>query len=97
MKSAAACFALCLGLLLAPASAAPPQTLHFQGYLTTNAGVPVNAATAITFRIHSAASGGSELWAEAHASVNVVNGNYQVILGNATPFSLPFDAQYCHR
>jgi hypothetical protein len=71
-----------------------PQTLHYQGYLTNGAGVPVNGATPIAFRLYAAASGGAELWSETHASVNVANGNYQVILGNATPFNLPFDAQY---
>ena len=74
--------------------AAPPQTLHYQGYLTTGTGAPVNVPTAITFKLYAAASGGSALWSEAHPSVNVANGNYQVILGNTTPFGLPFDAQY---
>ena len=71
-----------------------PQTLHFQGYLTTSTGVPVNAATAITFRLYDAASGGNLLWSETHDPVNVANGNYQVVLGSVQPFGLPFDAQY---
>jgi hypothetical protein len=78
----------------APASAAPPQTLHYQGYLTNSSGAPVNGTTQITFKLYAAASGGSALWSETHAAVNVANGNYQAILGNATPFNLPFDAQY---
>jgi hypothetical protein len=83
-------------VLLLPALALSqvPQTLHYQGYLTTGTGVPVNGATPITFKLFAAASGGSELWSETHASINVANGNYQVILGNATPFGLPFSAQY---
>mgnify|MGYP001320518367 CR=1 FL=1 len=78
----------------APASAAPPQTLHYQGYLTNSSGAPVNGTTPITFQLYTAASGGSPVWSETHASVNVANGNYQAILGNATPFNLPFDGQY---
>jgi hypothetical protein len=71
-----------------------PQTLHYQGYLTSNAGTPVNGATAITFKLYDAASGGTELWSETHAAVSVTNGHYQVILGNTTPFGVDFSAQY---
>jgi hypothetical protein len=81
-------------LACAAAQAAPPQTLHYQGYLTTSTGVPVNGATPLTFKLYAAASGGSEIWSETHASVNAANGNYQVILGNSTPFGLDFSAQY---
>ena len=87
---------LAISLLVLPAlpHAQVPQTMHYQGYLTTGAGAPLNGATPITFKLYAAAFGGSALWSETHASVNVTNGNYQVILGNSTPFGLPFDAQY---
>jgi hypothetical protein len=80
----------CASLVLAQV----PQTLHYQGYLTSSAGQPVSGAAQITFRLYDAASGGNLLWQETHASVNVADGNYQAILGSTTPFSLPFDAQY---
>jgi hypothetical protein len=81
-------------LAAAPALAQMPQTLHYQGYLTTSAGAPVNGATPLTFKLYAAAAGGSALWSETHAAVNVANGNYQVILGNTTPFGLDFSAPY---
>lgn len=76
------------------AHAQVPRNLHYQGFLTNSAGAPANGATAITFKLYSAASGGSPLWTEAHASVSVANGHYQALLGNTTPLDLQFDAPY---
>ena len=71
-----------------------PKTLHYQGYLTISAGAPMSGPVAMTFGLYDDKVGGSLLWSETHASVDVTNGNYQVILGNITPFSVDFSAQY---
>ena len=76
-----------------PVRAAPPQTISYQGFLTSSAGAPVNATLSVQFSLYSVASGGTALWTETQ-SVTVTNGNYSVILGNTTPISLPFDAPY---
>lgn len=74
-----------------------PQEINYQGYLTSAAGVPVNGTVAMVFRIYNVASGGTELWNEAH-NVTVNQGVYNVILGASSllpnPITLPFDQQY---
>ncbi len=61
-----------------------PQTLSYQGVLKDASGVIVpNANYNLTFRIYSAASGGSALWTEAQA-VAVTDGIFNVILGGST-------------
>lgn len=91
------CGALALGLVLAagPSHAAPPQTIHYQGYLTSSTGAPVNGPVTIGVRIYTAASGGNLLWSD-NVNVNVSNGHYQVVLGaNAlVPLNLEFDNPY---
>src|SRR6266850_7041242 len=91
------CGALALGLVLAagPSHAAPPQTIHYQGYLTSSTGAPVNGPVTIGLRIYTAASGGNLLWSD-NVNVNVSNGHYQVVLGaNAlVPLNLEFDNPY---
>jgi len=73
--------------------AAVPQTLSYQGQLTSATGTPVNGAVTITFNLYSLLSGGTALWSETQ-SVMVSNGLFNVILGNTTPLTLPFDTPY---
>jgi hypothetical protein len=87
---------LVLSLLLAISGlsqAGVPQTLSYQGQLTSAAGVPVNNTANITFRLYSALTGGTQLWSETQ-SVAVNNGLFSVELGKATQFNLAFDAPY---
>lgn len=77
------------------ALAAPPQTINYQGTLSS-AGTPVNGATSVTFRLYNVAMGGAALWSEAQ-SVSVVNGLFSVPLGNVSTFAsagLAFDVPY---
>jgi len=74
-------------------SAAPPQTLNYQGYLTNTAGTPLNGTYSMVFGLYGVASGGVALWTETQ-SVTVANGLYNVILGSVTPIALAFDVQY---
>jgi hypothetical protein len=73
--------------------AAPPQTIAYQGFLTSNTGVPVNANMSMVFSLYNVANGGTALWSETQ-SVTVTNGVYTVVFGNITQITLPFDAQY---
>jgi hypothetical protein len=84
---------VCLGGALS-AHAAVPRTLTYQGYLLSGSGQPVSGPVEVTFKLYDAASGGSALWAETHASVLVSNGLFTVTLGSVTPLSLPFDQPY---
>lgn len=85
-----------LSLAAAPAAllAAPPQTIAYQGYLSTSAGTPVNGAVTITFSLYTAPAVETALWSETQAGVQVTNGVYAVILGTVTPLTLAFDRQY---
>ena len=81
-------------LLMPFAIAAIPQTINYQGYLTTPAGMPVNTSVVMTFRLYSAASGGAALYTETQLSVAVSNGNFNAQIGVVTPIGLPFDVPY---
>lgn len=75
--------------LSATALAHVPKKVAYQGFLATAAGAPVNSTVSVTFRLYTAASGGSPLWAETQ-SVAVANGLYSVTLGADTPLDLDF-------
>lgn len=73
------------------ASAQIPQTLSFQGELAPP--VQSNSTQNMTFKIYTAASGGSALWTETQ-SVQLAGRRFNVILGSVTTLDLPFDQQY---
>jgi len=73
-------------ILPAPSYAVVPQMAPYQGQLTNAAGVPVNGAVNIIFRLYTLASGGAPIWTEAQAGVNVNKGLFTVNLGSVTPF-----------
>ena len=76
--------ALAVALLLASAASADiPQLLSYQGYLTDDAGQPLNGVQAITFSIHDAAEKGTQLWSETQ-NVMVANGLFNILLGTVT-------------
>jgi hypothetical protein len=74
---------LCVAMTAAiPALAGPPETLHFQGYLTNDSGGPLNGTFSITFGFYDADNGGQPLWSEKQ-EVDVVTGVFQVLLGGS--------------
>ncbi len=75
-------------------SAQVPRTINYQGKLTDDSGIAVTGPVSITFRIYSTETGGTPLWSEAHGSVTVTNGLFDVILGEGTPMTIDFDEQY---
>ena len=87
----------CAALLLSVSVSAPaqiPETMSYQGVLTDGAGTPVSDGNySLTFKIYTAASGGTEIWTEAQ-SVLVSGGIFSVILGAVNPLTVPFDAPY---
>jgi hypothetical protein len=78
--AAAALLAACSPLV----TAAPPQTLTYQGVLGSASGVAVNGTLQIRFSMYDAATGGPPLWDELQ-SVTVANGRFAVELGATTP------------
>ena len=53
---------------------AVPSLINYQGVLTDQEGEPLSGTYFMTFIIYDAASGGNQLWTEAHGSVNVNEG-----------------------
>lgn len=83
-----------LGLVLAglpaPSRAAVPAPLKkisYQGYLVDANGVPLGDTEPrnydATFKIYSVSSGGTALWSESQ-TITVDNGNFSLLLGEAT-------------
>jgi hypothetical protein len=70
-----------------------PSTLHYQGFLTSSSGAPINGTVAMTVSLYGAAEGGAALWSEVQ-NVSVVNGVYSIVLGSATPLNLGFNVPY---
>lgn len=68
---------------ISPLAYGMPQTLNHQGYLTDNGGAPITGQPDVTFRIYDVATVGAPLW-EDTIPVDVANGRYSVILGEAT-------------
>jgi len=87
-------FALVCTLGFATANAQIPQTINYQGYLTTPSGAAVNGNVAMTLKLYDAVVAGNELYAETHPSVTVANGIFNVQVGSVTPMGLNFTAPY---
>lgn len=84
------CYLLVLSLLFPfTVSAAIPQTINYQGFLTDNAGTPINGTVTIVFSLYDAPTGGTRLWTDSN-SVNAVNG---LVNHNLGPINLAFDSQ----
>ncbi len=83
-------------LSAAPASAAVPSTLGYQGLLTDGGGSPVpNGTYDLTFTLYKVPSGGTVVWTESQPGVAVANGSFAVALGSVTPLTdVPFDRPY---
>ena len=80
---------------VAPAQAAVPGTLSYQGVLTDGTGAQVaDGNYAVTFRLYDVATGGAALWTETQPAVPVASGLFSALLGSSTPINLAFDRQY---
>jgi hypothetical protein len=61
-----------------------PQQVNYQGYLTDTGGSPLDTTVAMTFKLYTDSTGGTQLWTETHPSVTVVDGLFNVRLGQLT-------------
>ena len=86
--------ALCWVAHLAPAAAAVPHLLNYQGYLTNASGQPVTGTVAMVLRLYDAPAAATALYSETQATVGVNNGIYVVAIGSVTALTLPFDVPY---
>ncbi len=75
-------------LLPSAIMATSKTAINYQGYLTDSSGNPVNATLPMTFRLYSAASGGTALWTETQSAVVVNDGLFSVLLGSVTPIPI---------
>lgn len=63
-----------------------PRLLNYQGKLVNKDGTLASGTLAMTFSIYSLSTGGQALWQEPGRAVNVLNGNFNVLLGSVVPF-----------
>ncbi len=78
---------LILASLLLPALAqAVPATLTHQGALQDSVGAPLNGNHQLTFKLYTAASGGSAVWEET-VDATLEGGFYSVTLGQSQPLT----------
>jgi len=68
----------------APTMLAVPQFINYQGSLARPDGTPLDTTVAMTFKLWSASSAGTQYWAETDASVSVARGLFNVPLGQVT-------------
>jgi hypothetical protein len=80
--------ALWLALAAMPAVAQVPLQIHYQGYLASSAGAPVNTPRDLRFSLYQAQDATQPVWQEDHPAVPVTNGNFGVMLGSITPLDL---------
>lgn len=73
-----------LDFLASPAGTGT-TTISYQGRLADSVGDPVNDTVGMTFRIYNVATGGSPLWTETYAGVQVSDGLFHVLLGSTAP------------
>lgn len=80
-------------LSTAPVYAANPTTIPFQGKVVNSNGTNVTDGTySFTFKLYTTASGGTALWGETQASVQVTSGVFQANLGSTCSL---FTTQTC--
>ena len=78
-------------LVVAGTATAAPSTVAYQGVLRTAAGPAVtDGSYDMAFSVWDAATAGTELWAEAHAAVDIADGEFAVPLGTTTAFGTLF-------
>ena len=63
-----------------------PALINYQGYLTDAGNAPVTDPFKMSFALYSDSTGGTLLWSESYAAVDVTAGVFNVLLGTVTPF-----------
>lgn len=86
-----------ISLIAPPLRAQMPRTMSFQGVLAdASGGLVADGNYSITIRLYDAPVGGAPVYSEQHASVTVVKGIMNVIIGSQTPLpqGLQFNRAY---
>ena len=88
MKHVLIILAVCVFVVSTLAYAQVPQTISYQGLLTTSSGTPIaDGNYDLTFKLYTVLTGGTPAWTETQSSVPVSKGTFSVVLGNTTPFT----------
>ena len=66
-----------------------PRTMNYQAKITAAEGVALNGTYIIQFNLYNTGTAGTPLWTETR-SVDVVNGLFDIQLGEVNPFGLDF-------
>lgn len=78
-------------MIVAGTATAASSTVAYQGVLRTAGGPAVaDGVYDMAFSIWDAVTAGTELWAESHAAVSIADGEFAVLLGEATAFGTLF-------
>ncbi len=72
---------------LPQAMAAAPGLINHQGYITDDAGTPIDGDREMWFLFYDQEIGGSEIWSEGPMTVPVTGGIFHVVLGQTTPIT----------
>ena len=87
--------ALVLLSLASTLFAAMPQTISYQGYLTTSTGAPAASPVSMVFSLYSSnPARNNPVWRETQPSVTITNGIFSAQLGSVTPIAAPFTVPY---
>ncbi|MCK5833755.1 hypothetical protein KAH81_08815, partial [bacterium] len=73
---------------------AVPLTTNYQAKVTDTTGAPISGTRDITFRIYESDIGGTEVWSEMHAGVDLVDGFFAVRLGETNPLDMAYSDDY---
>jgi hypothetical protein len=74
---------VCIVLALTSITYAVPMQINYQGFLTNENDIPINETVEkISFRLYNQAENGEALWSQIHEKVLVVDGVYNILLGD---------------
>ena len=86
LRNAVLCCLVVVGMVL-PVIAEVPQQMSYQGRLTNSEGVPIDTVVDLTITIFNDEVGTTALWSEAHSSVAITDGLFNIIIGSTNPLS----------
>lgn len=84
MKRAVIFIVLTLSLTV---SAAIPQQMNYQGFLTSTTGAALDTTVSVRFRLYSDSLGSLQLWSELWPAVPVVDGLFNLRMGAINPLT----------
>ncbi|MFM8486711.1 MAG: hypothetical protein ACKOCH_10265, partial [Bacteroidota bacterium] len=86
---------LLLAFLTAACDIHAQATLSVQGTIQRSFGGAVDDGKyALTFKLYTAATGGTPVWSETQDNIEVIGGVYSALLGEANPLTAGFDQVY---